>query len=82
MKPVNLELGGKSPNIVFADADLDRALAGAFGGIFFNQGQACVAGSRLFVEEPIAAELVGRLSKEPKPSASAMDWTLPPIWGR
>jgi phenylacetaldehyde dehydrogenase len=62
MKSVNLELGGKSPNIVFADADLDRALAGAFGGIFFNQGQACVAGSRLFVEEPVAEELVDRLS--------------------
>ncbi len=61
LKPVNLELGGKSPNIVFADADLDKALAGAFGGIFFNQGQACVAGSRLFVEAPIAAELTDAL---------------------
>ena len=76
MKPVNLELGGKSPNIVFADADLDRALAGAFGGIFFNQGQACVAGSRLFVEEPIAAELVGR-SKRKSPSRPPRPWTGP-----
>ncbi len=49
LKRVTLELGGKSPNIVFADADLDAAASGAFGGIFFNQGQACVAGSRLFV---------------------------------
>jgi len=61
LKPVNLELGGKSPNIVFADADFDKALAGAFGGIFFNQGQACVAGSRLFVEEPVADRLVEQL---------------------
>ena len=64
LKPVNLELGGKSPNIVFADADFDKALAGAFGGIFFNQGQACVAGSRLFVEEPIAEQLVERLAEK------------------
>jgi phenylacetaldehyde dehydrogenase len=62
LKPVNLELGGKSPNIVFADADLDKALAGAFGGIFFNQGQACVAGARLFVEEPVAQQLVEQLA--------------------
>jgi phenylacetaldehyde dehydrogenase len=62
LKPVNLELGGKSPNIVFADADLERALAGAFGGIFFNQGQACVAGSRLFVEAPVADQLVDQLA--------------------
>ena len=64
MKPVNLELGGKSPNIVFADADLERALGGAFGGIFFNQGQACVAGSRLFAEAPIAAQLTEQLSEK------------------
>ena len=57
LKRVTLELGGKSPNIVFADADLDAAAGGAFGGIFFNQGQACVAGSRLFVEAPVADEL-------------------------
>src|SRR6266545_3815758 len=62
MKRVTLELGGKSPNIVFADADLDAASSGAFGGIFFNQGEACVAGSRLFVETPVADELVARVS--------------------
>jgi phenylacetaldehyde dehydrogenase len=62
LKRVTLELGGKSPNIVFADADLDAASSGAFGGIFFNQGEACVAGSRLFVEAPIAEELVERVS--------------------
>ena len=63
LKRVTLELGGNSPNIVFADADLDAAAGGAFGGIFFNQGQACVAGSRLFVERPVADELVERVSE-------------------
>jgi aldehyde dehydrogenase (NAD+) len=51
MKKLSLELGGKSPNIVFADADLDTAVRGTFTGIFFNQGQVCCAGSRLFIEE-------------------------------
>jgi acyl-CoA reductase-like NAD-dependent aldehyde dehydrogenase len=64
LKRVTLELGGKSPNIVFADANLDAATSGAFGGAFFNQGEACVAGSRLFVEAPVADELVGRLSDQ------------------
>jgi len=64
LKRVTLELGGKSPNIVFADADLDAAASGAFGGAFFNQGQACVAGSRLFVEASVADELVGRVSEQ------------------
>jgi aldehyde dehydrogenase (NAD+) len=61
LKRVSLELGGKSPNIVFADADLDAATAGAFLGLFFNQGQCCCAGSRLFVEEKIHDKLVDRL---------------------
>jgi acyl-CoA reductase-like NAD-dependent aldehyde dehydrogenase len=64
LKRVTLELGGKNPNIVFADADLDAAAGGAFGGAFFNQGQACVAGSRLFVEAPAAEELVARVSEQ------------------
>ncbi|MFP6579039.1 MAG: aldehyde dehydrogenase family protein [Myxococcota bacterium] len=51
LKSVSLELGGKSPNIVFADADIDAAVQGAIRGIFFNQGEVCCAGSRLFVEE-------------------------------
>ena len=62
LKKVSLELGGKSPNIVFADAHIEAALAGAFGGAFFNQGQACVAGSRLFVEAEIADDFVGELT--------------------
>ena len=64
LKRVTLELGGKSPNIVFADANLDAAASGAFGGAFFNQGQACVAGSRLFVEASVADELVARVSEQ------------------
>jgi betaine-aldehyde dehydrogenase len=56
-----LELGGKSPNIVFADADLERAVAGALVGIFANQGEVCSAGSRLVVERPIRDQLVERL---------------------
>jgi len=50
LKKVTLELGGKSPNIIFADANIDEAIAGAAFGIFFNMGQCCTAGSRLFVE--------------------------------
>jgi aldehyde dehydrogenase (NAD+) len=53
LKRLTFELGGKSPNVVFADADLDTAVAGADIGMFFNQGQCCCAGSRLFVEEKI-----------------------------
>jgi aldehyde dehydrogenase (NAD+) len=53
-KPVSLELGGKSPNVVFADADLEAAAKGAVIGIFFNKGETCTAGSRLFVEDSVA----------------------------
>lgn len=61
LKRLTFELGGKSPNIVFADADLDAAVAGAEFGLFFNQGQCCCAGSRLFVEESIHDEFVERI---------------------
>ncbi len=60
---VSLELGGKAPNIVFADADMDQAVNGAMMGIFFNQGQVCCAGSRLFVEEKVKDEFLGRLKE-------------------
>ncbi|XP_029948229.1 retinal dehydrogenase 2 [Salarias fasciatus] len=60
LKRVTLELGGKSPNIVFADADLDLAVEQAHQGVFFNAGQMCTAGSRIFVEEPIYDEFVRR----------------------
>ena len=61
LKRVSLELGGKSPNVVFADADLEAAVDGAYFALFFNQGQCCCAGSRLFVEEGVHGEFVQRL---------------------
>jgi aldehyde dehydrogenase (NAD+) len=61
LKRLTFELGGKSPNIVFADADLDAAVAGAEFGLFFNQGQCCCAGSRLFVEESVHDEFVDKI---------------------
>ncbi|XP_056448881.1 aldehyde dehydrogenase 1A1-like [Gadus chalcogrammus] len=60
LKRVTLELGGKNPIIVFADCDLEQAVEQAHSGLFFNQGQCCVAGSRLFVEEPIYETFVRR----------------------
>ena len=60
LKRVTLELGGKSPNIVFADADMEQAIEGAHFALFFNQGQCCCAGSRLFVEEKCYDEFVER----------------------
>ena len=60
---VSLELGGKAPNIVFADADLEQAVAGAMMGIFYNQGQVCCAGSRLFVEESVKDNFLTKLSE-------------------
>ncbi|MFZ4452711.1 aldehyde dehydrogenase family protein [Salibacterium aidingense] len=53
LKPVSLELGGKSPNIVFEDADIEQAVNGSMFGIYFGQGQVCAAGSRLFVQDSI-----------------------------
>jgi aldehyde dehydrogenase (NAD+) len=58
LKRVSLELGGKSPNIIFADADLDKAVEGSHMGLFFNQGQVCCAGSRVFVEDKIYDQFV------------------------
>jgi aldehyde dehydrogenase (NAD+) len=60
LKRVTLELGGKSPNIVFADADLDEAIEGSHFALFFNHGQCCSAGSRLFVEDKCYDEFVER----------------------
>ncbi len=64
MKRVTLELGGKSPNIVFADADLDAAVEGAILGLYLNQGQCCCAGSRLFVEEKVYDAMVDKLASK------------------
>jgi acyl-CoA reductase-like NAD-dependent aldehyde dehydrogenase len=63
LKRVTLELGGKSPNIVLPDADLDVAVKGAFQGIYYNSGQACNAGSRLFVPEELFDEVTSRLAE-------------------
>jgi phenylacetaldehyde dehydrogenase len=63
LKKVSLELGGKSPNVVFADADLAAAIPGAANAIFFNHGQCCNAGSRLYVERPIFDDVVAGVSE-------------------
>ena len=65
-KKLTLELGGKSPNIVFADADLEAAVRGASTGIFYGKGEVCAAGSRLLVESSVHDELVGRLAERAK----------------
>ena len=64
LKRVTLELGGKSPNIIFADADLDSAIEGAHAGLFFNQGQCCCAGSRVFVESHVHDDFVNKMLKK------------------
>jgi acyl-CoA reductase-like NAD-dependent aldehyde dehydrogenase len=63
LKRVSVELGGKSPNIVFADADQEAAIRGAFNGIFYNKGEVCAAGSRLFVERSIHDGFVAQLAE-------------------
>jgi phenylacetaldehyde dehydrogenase len=63
LKRVSLELGGKSPSIVFDDADLDAALAGTHGAVFFNQGQCCIAGARVFAHEKVKDEFAERLAE-------------------
>jgi phenylacetaldehyde dehydrogenase len=72
LKKVTLELGGKSPVIVLADADLDRAIAGAAAAIFSAAGQVCVAGSRLYVEEAVYDEVVSGVAEE------ALKWIVGP----
>jgi aldehyde dehydrogenase (NAD+) len=63
LKRLSLELGGKSPDIIFADADLEKAIPGAAMGVFANSGQMCVAGSRIFVERPAYEEVVAGLAR-------------------
>jgi len=62
VKRLSLELGGKSPNVIFADADLDAAVKGAYNGIFYGKGEVCAAGSRLLVEASIQDELLEKLA--------------------
>ncbi len=66
LKRVTLELGGKSPNIVLADADMNQAVEGSHFALFFNQGQCCCAGSRVFVEEKVYDEFVERSTERAK----------------
>src|SRR5699024_7092517 len=61
--PLTMELGGKSPNIIFEDASLNKAIPGAMAGIFASSGQTCIAGSRLFVQDSIYKEVVQRLEE-------------------
>src|SRR3954453_11044735 len=66
LKRLTLELGGKSPNIVFADSDIDGAVKGAINGIFYGKGEVCNAGSRLFVETKVQDEFMGKLVERAK----------------
>src|SRR5690349_5965399 len=66
LKRVTLELGGKSPNIVFSDADVDNAVKGAINGIFYGKGEVCNAGSRLFVEKKVEDEFMTKLVERTK----------------
>jgi aldehyde dehydrogenase (NAD+) len=66
LKRLTFELGGKSPNVIFADANLDAAVEGAHFGLYFNQGQCCTAGSRVFVQESIHEEFVERMIQKNK----------------
>src|SRR5262249_15847953 len=66
LKRVSLELGGKSPNVVFADADLDAAIEGAYFGLFFNQGQCSCAPSRLFLARKVQDEFIDKMVKKAK----------------
>jgi acyl-CoA reductase-like NAD-dependent aldehyde dehydrogenase len=74
---VTLELGGKSPIVVLADADLDRALAGTMKAIFTNAGQVCSAGSRLIVERPIADVMLNRLTQATEALTAGRALTIP-----
>lgn len=63
LKRITFELGGKSPNVIFADCDLEAAIADSHFGLYFNQGQCCCAGSRVFIEESIHDEFVERVTE-------------------
>src|SRR5882757_9318870 len=82
-KKVTLELGGKSANVIFADANLDRAARSAASGIFFNAGQVCSAGSRVLVERSVYDDVVQRLAQRAKTiqvgSPEAADTTMGPV---
>ncbi len=83
MKRLSLELGGKSPSLVFADADLEAAVEGTFGAVFWNQGQCCIAGARVFVDrrihEEFLAKLTARVSKVRLGSGLDPETTMGPL---
>src|SRR5205085_11707276 len=66
LKKVSLELGGKSPNVFFADADFEAAVDGALFGVFINQGEVCSAGSRVLVERPIYRKMLDAMVEKAK----------------
>ncbi|MEP6564495.1 MAG: aldehyde dehydrogenase family protein [Mesorhizobium sp.] len=74
VKPMTLELGGKSPQIVFADADLDKAAIAIAGSVTFNAGQACVAGTRLIVEKSVADRLTAAILERMKAARPGPTW--------
>ena len=82
-KKLSLELGGKNPNIIFADADLDAAIAGSVQFIIRNQGQVCLCGSRLFVERSAYKDFVERFHRQKRHSCAwAIRWTKRPSRAR
>ena len=79
LKHVSLELGGKSPNIVFEDADQEAAVMGAISGIFAATGQTCIAGSRLLLQKSIHDKFVKRLLEVAKSARSVTLCHLTPM---
>ncbi len=78
LKRVTLELGGKSPNVILPDADIEAAIKGSFQAIYFNSGQACNAGSRLFVPAERFDEVMGALAERgQRPRSWVRAWTPP-----
>lgn len=77
LKRVSLELGGKAPNVVFADAPLDDAVAGALFGVFWTQGEICTAGSRIYVERPVYDAFVERFAARARSLrvGDPLDWS-------
>lgn len=73
LKRTTFELGGKSPNVIFADCDMEKAVDGAFHAIYFHCGQCCTAGSRLFVEKKIQKSLLKGWRPRPRPGR----WAIP-----
>jgi acyl-CoA reductase-like NAD-dependent aldehyde dehydrogenase len=81
-KKLSLELGGKSPFIVFEDADLDSVVEGVVDAIWFNQGEVCCAGSRLLVQEGVHDRLVDKLKRRARSSGSGGRSTRRSTWAR